>query len=168
MFLKNVVLHEIYSKKSQWPNTFGTSLYVWKTRDNVHAWFHINFTLCRLLYPQNLNGLEHSIEKLYQSRHLFVQNIFLDGKPTERNPHPMLKLGYENKATPGRRKLLRKHLVSKKPRIDKADQLDDDTSIQSVSAPTVFGLCFIYSPSLLPPPPPGLKILDLILVCKYL
>jgi hypothetical protein len=27
MFLKNVVLHEIYSKKSQWPNTFGTSLY---------------------------------------------------------------------------------------------------------------------------------------------
>jgi hypothetical protein len=103
----------------------------------------------RLLYPQNLNGLEHSIEKLYQSRHLFVQNIFLDGKPTERNPHPMLKLGYENKATPGRRKLLRKHLVSKKPRIDKADQLDDDTSIQSVSAPTVFGLCFIYSPSLL-------------------
>jgi hypothetical protein len=28
MFLKNVVLHEIYSKKSQWPNTFGTSLYI--------------------------------------------------------------------------------------------------------------------------------------------
>ena len=28
MFLKNVVLHEIYSKKSQWPNTFGTSLYL--------------------------------------------------------------------------------------------------------------------------------------------
>jgi hypothetical protein len=27
MFLENVVLHEIYSKKSQWPNTFGTSLY---------------------------------------------------------------------------------------------------------------------------------------------
>jgi hypothetical protein len=26
MFLKNVVLHEIYSKKSQWPNTFGTYL----------------------------------------------------------------------------------------------------------------------------------------------
>jgi hypothetical protein len=26
MFLKNVVLHEIYSKKSQWQNTFGTSL----------------------------------------------------------------------------------------------------------------------------------------------
>jgi hypothetical protein len=26
MFLKNVVLHEIYSKKSQWPNTFGTSI----------------------------------------------------------------------------------------------------------------------------------------------
>ena len=28
MFLKNVVLHEIYSKKSQLPDTFGTSLYV--------------------------------------------------------------------------------------------------------------------------------------------
>ena len=28
MFLKNVVLHEIYSKKSQLPNTFGTSLYL--------------------------------------------------------------------------------------------------------------------------------------------
>ena len=29
MFLKNVVLHEIYSKKSQWPNTFGKSLYIY-------------------------------------------------------------------------------------------------------------------------------------------
>ena len=29
MFSKNVVLHEIYSKKSQWPNTFGTSLYIY-------------------------------------------------------------------------------------------------------------------------------------------
>ena len=28
MFLKNVVLHEIYSKKSQWQNAFGTSLYI--------------------------------------------------------------------------------------------------------------------------------------------
>ena len=28
MFLKNVVLHEIYSKKSQWPNTFGMSLII--------------------------------------------------------------------------------------------------------------------------------------------
>jgi hypothetical protein len=27
MFLKNVVLYEIYSKTSQWPNTFCTSLY---------------------------------------------------------------------------------------------------------------------------------------------
>jgi hypothetical protein len=26
MFLKNVVLHEIYSKKLQWADTFGTSL----------------------------------------------------------------------------------------------------------------------------------------------
>jgi hypothetical protein len=26
MFLKNVVLYEIYSKKLQWPNTFCTSL----------------------------------------------------------------------------------------------------------------------------------------------
>ena len=27
MFLKNVVLYEIYSKKLQWPNTFCTSVY---------------------------------------------------------------------------------------------------------------------------------------------
>jgi hypothetical protein len=26
MLLKNVVLYEIYSKKLQWPDTFGTSL----------------------------------------------------------------------------------------------------------------------------------------------
>ena len=78
---------------------------------------------------------------------------FLDGKPTERNPYPKLKLGYENKATPGRRKHLRKHLVSKKP-IDIDDQLDDDTSIQSESAPTDFGLCFIYPLT----PSPGLNI----------
>ena len=29
---------------------------------------------------------------------------FIDGKPTDRNPYPKLKLGYEIKATPGRRK----------------------------------------------------------------
>jgi hypothetical protein len=28
MFSKIVVLYEIYSKKLQWPNTFGTSLYI--------------------------------------------------------------------------------------------------------------------------------------------
>ena len=29
MFLKNVVVYEIYSKQLQWPNTFCTSLYIY-------------------------------------------------------------------------------------------------------------------------------------------
>jgi hypothetical protein len=40
----------------------------------------------------------------------------LDGKPTERNPIPQLKLGYEIKTTPGRRKLMRHEPESKKRR----------------------------------------------------
>lgn len=57
----------------------------------------------------------------------------LDGKPTERNLYPQLKIGYENKATPGRHKLSRTHLERNKTRIDIADQLEGDTSIQSES-----------------------------------
>ena len=44
MFLKNVVLYEIYSKKSQWPNTFGTSLCIIK---NKFVIFH-SFTIPKL------------------------------------------------------------------------------------------------------------------------
>ena len=39
---------------------------------------------------------------------------FLDGKPTEINPIPQLKLGYEKKTTPARRKLARHEPESKK------------------------------------------------------
>ena len=41
----------------------------------------------------------------------------LDGKPTERNQIPQLKLGYEKKATPGRRKLMRHEPESKKRKL---------------------------------------------------
>jgi hypothetical protein len=44
MFLKNVVLYEIYSKKSQWTNTFGTSLCIIK---NKFVIFH-SFTIPKL------------------------------------------------------------------------------------------------------------------------
>ena len=34
---------------------------------------------------------------------------FINGKPTDRNPYPKLKLGYDIRATPGRRKILRQN-----------------------------------------------------------
>jgi hypothetical protein len=37
--------------------------------------------------------------------------------PTERNPIPQLKLGYEKKTTPGRRKLMRHEPESKKRKL---------------------------------------------------
>ena len=42
---------------------------------------------------------------------------FLDGKPTERNPIPQLKLGYEKKTIPGRRKFMRHEPESKKRKL---------------------------------------------------
>jgi len=83
--------------------------------------------------PAKLEWIKAINRKTLSKRVFVCSEHFVDGKPTERNPYPKLKLGYENKATPGRRKLLRKHLDSKKPRIDIADQLDDDNSIQSES-----------------------------------
>lgn len=43
---------------------------------------------------------------------------FLDGMPTQRNPFPKLKLGYERKVTPGRRKLQRQEAAPKRQKID--------------------------------------------------
>ena len=42
---------------------------------------------------------------------------YLDGKPTERNQIPQLKLGYEKKTTSGRRKLMRHEPESKKRKL---------------------------------------------------
>ena len=56
MFLKNVVLYEIYSKKSQWTNTFGTSLCIIK---NKFVIFH-SFTIPKLrliFYKVILNSI---------------------------------------------------------------------------------------------------------------
>ena len=65
MFWKNVVLYEIYSKKLQWPNTFGTSLYIqkcikkepylkidnfqWKEKNSQNITFKCSFKQCRSL-----------------------------------------------------------------------------------------------------------------------
>jgi hypothetical protein len=51
-------------------------------------------------------------------KQIFVcSEICLDGKPTERNPIPQLKLGYEKKTTPGWRKLMRHEPESKKRKL---------------------------------------------------
>jgi hypothetical protein len=50
---------------------------------------------------------------------------FLDGMPTDRNPFPKLKMGYETKGTPGRRKI-QKHegSVKKRQLNDSNDQFE--------------------------------------------
>ena len=53
---------------------------------------------------------------------------FIDGKPTDRNPYPKLKLGYEIKATPGRRKTLRQDSAVKKRKLNN-DRSDSDMGI---------------------------------------
>lgn len=53
---------------------------------------------------------------------------FIDGKPTDRNPYPKLKLGYEIKATPGRRKTLRQDSAVKKRKLND-DSSDSDMGI---------------------------------------
>ena len=53
---------------------------------------------------------------------------FIDGKPTDRNPYPKLKLGNEIKATPGRRKTLRQDSAVKKRKLND-DSSDSDMGI---------------------------------------
>jgi hypothetical protein len=43
--------------------------------------------------------------KYCQKKVYVCSEHFLDGMPTQRNPFPKLKLGYERKVTPGRSKL---------------------------------------------------------------
>lgn len=64
---------------------------------------------------------------------------FLDGMPTDRNPFPKLKMGYETKCTPGRRKI-QKHDGSVKKRNlndsnDQFEQHDDLENEQIHSSP---------------------------------
>ena len=40
MFSNIVVLYEIYSKKLQWPITFGTSLYLYVVLNTLHFTFY--------------------------------------------------------------------------------------------------------------------------------
>ena len=54
---------------------------------------------------------------------------FIDGRPTDRNPYPKLKMGYECKKTPGRRKLVRKNVPSAKLETD--NQADDNSRDES-------------------------------------
>ncbi|VDI19094.1 Hypothetical predicted protein [Mytilus galloprovincialis] len=62
---------------------------------------------------------------------------FIDGKPTDRNPSPKLKMGYENKTTPGRRKILKHQLSVKKRKLETGDSDSDmeitelDTTLES-------------------------------------
>jgi hypothetical protein len=57
---------------------------------------------------------------------------FIDGKPTDRNPYPKLKLGYEIKATTGRRKKLRQDYAVKKRKFnDDSSDSDMGTFLQS-------------------------------------
>ena len=51
---------------------------------------------------------------------------FLDGEPTDRNPYPKVKMGYETKQTPGRRKLQKiTDFNVKKLKLLEADELSD-------------------------------------------
>ena len=51
-----------------------------------------------------------------------------NGKPTDRNPYPKLKLGYELRANPGRRKILRQYSAVKKRKLND-DSSDSDMEI---------------------------------------
>ena len=76
----------------------------------------------RLEWIKALNGKELPKKVFVCSEH------FIDGKPTDRNPYPKLKLGYEIKATPGRRKTLRQDSAVKKRKLND-DSSDSDMGI---------------------------------------
>ena len=90
MFLKNVVLYEIYSKKSQWPNSFGTSLCIIQ---NKFVIFH-SFTITKLnliFYKVIFNTiLISNIFRPLQRPRLLISIIFssnfLFGHPYKINP----------------------------------------------------------------------------------
>ena len=59
MFSKIVVLYEIYSKKLQWPNTFGKSLYL--PYDRVHDSSVFRYSQCVSYYVSyNMESLKIS------------------------------------------------------------------------------------------------------------
>ena len=60
-------------------------------------------------------------------KHVYVcSEHFLDGSPTKRNPFPKLKLGYDSKVTPGRRKLARRETAVKKLKLSYENDSGDD------------------------------------------
>ncbi|KAL1437920.1 hypothetical protein MTO96_048506 [Rhipicephalus appendiculatus] len=55
-------------------------------------------------------GAHNTLEEISEAQktaQLVCGVHFLDGKPTELNPHPQLQLGYERKVTRGRRAIVR-------------------------------------------------------------
>ena len=75
--------------------------------------------------PTRLEWIKAINRKTLPKKVFVCSEHFLDGMPTERNPFPKLKLGYENNATPGRRKLLRQATEVKKRKLIEIDNESD-------------------------------------------
>ncbi|XP_071170860.1 uncharacterized protein [Mytilus edulis] len=109
-------------------------LNLWKeSMCEIHGQFHED---CACLIPYKFHLMPSdcqiraewtkAINRKTLPKTVFVcSEHFLDGLPTERNPFPKLKMGYERKVTPGRRKI-HKHDSDVKKR--KLIDCDDDNS----------------------------------------
>ena len=76
-------------------------LQLWKnSMCEIHKEVHDQ---CPCLIPFKFHTIPTG--KYCQKKVYVCSEHFLDGMPTQRNPFPKLKLGYERKVTPGRSKL---------------------------------------------------------------
>lgn len=106
---------------------------VWKeSHCEVHGDLHKN---CPCLIPYKLHTMPSdgpikaewtkALNRKSLPKQVYVcSEHFLDGQPTDRNPSPKLKLGYEAKATPGRRKLERLEPATKKRKLISCSEED--------------------------------------------
>ncbi|VDH91083.1 Hypothetical predicted protein [Mytilus galloprovincialis] len=82
-----------------------------------------------LMPSDELTKLEwiKAINRKTLPKHVYVcSEHFLDGAPSKRNPFPKLKLGYDSKVTPGRRKLARRETAVKKLKLSYENDSGDD------------------------------------------
>ena len=113
----------------------GTKLfvnYINKNMKTVLVWLHIDYIRCPLkkesIQLQWANALNR---KSLPKQVMVCSEIFLDGKSTERNPIPQLKLGYEKKTTPG------ENLWDVNPKVKNEKLIKEENSAGIYSSDTV-------------------------------
>ncbi|CAC5426243.1 unnamed protein product [Mytilus coruscus] len=127
---KRRIKRDHHSKKLQ-PMSWGEISSQIQRLNNIREEIKKSHTVTSFEWIKALNRKDRPKNVYVCSEH------FIDDKPSDRNPSPKLKMGYENKTTPGRRKILKHQLSVKKRKLETGDSDSDmettelDTTLKS-------------------------------------